>query len=89
MALNSWYVNVLACYPAYRGKGLGTKLLKLADRIGVASGLFKMSVIVAGNNVGARRLYEKQGYRQVEIRPCIRGDWETGIEEWLLLMKAV
>ena len=33
LALDSWYVNVLASFPDHRGKGLGSSLLNLAEQI--------------------------------------------------------
>ncbi|UWR07131.1 N-acetyltransferase [Ruegeria sp. B32] len=54
-ALDSWYVNVLACYPENRGEGLGSKLLEVADEIARDAGYNTMSLIVADENVGARR----------------------------------
>lgn len=86
---DSWYVNVLACYPEHRGQGLGSLLLKTAERIGEAEGLQRMSVIVADNNTGARRLYERHGYTEAATRPCVREGWVTDIENWVLLMKGV
>ncbi|MBL4874687.1 MAG: N-acetyltransferase [Rhodobacteraceae bacterium] len=86
-ALESWYVNVLACYPEYRGKRLGSRLLELADQIARAENLCRMSVIVASNNTGARRLYERHGYMKVATRPCMKEGWVTDTEHWVLLMK--
>ncbi|MGI3187111.1 GNAT family N-acetyltransferase [Nioella aestuarii] len=87
LALQSWYVNVLASYPEHRGKGIGSRLLDLADDIGRSCGLSRMSVIVASNNTGARRLYERHGYDEVASRPCVKEDWDTDTEHWVLLMK--
>jgi ribosomal protein S18 acetylase RimI-like enzyme len=89
LALGSWYVNVLACYPQHRGQGHGTRLLELAERIAAADGLNLMSVIVASNNAGAKRLYERQGYNEAARQPCVRDGWETDADEWVLLIKAV
>ena len=75
-ALDSWYVNVLACYPEYRGQGYGSLLLKAAEAIARDTGLRRMSVIVADTNTGARRLYERHGYREIARRRCERGDWQ-------------
>ncbi len=86
-ALNSWYVNVLACYPTHRGKGIGSQLLDLAEDIGRSESVRRMSVIVAGNNTGARRLYERHGYVQTATAPCIKEDWKTPAETWVLLIK--
>jgi ribosomal protein S18 acetylase RimI-like enzyme len=88
-ALDSWYVNVLACYPEYRGQGIGSRLLDVAERIARDEGLRRMSVVVADNNTGARRLYERQGYEGLSRRPCLRGDWATDTEDWVLLMKSL
>ncbi|WP_305985868.1 GNAT family N-acetyltransferase [Roseibium sp. MMSF_3544] len=86
-ALASWYVNVLACYPEYRGQGLGSRLLDLAEEIARSEGLQKTSVIVADNNTGARRLYERKGYKEAAKAPCVKEDWETDTEYWVLLIK--
>ena len=87
LAHDSWYVNVLACFPEHRGKGLGSSLLEIADALGRAAGRPAMSVIVAGDNAGARRLYERHGYRETARRPCVREGWQTTTEQWVLLMK--
>ncbi|WP_372674931.1 GNAT family N-acetyltransferase, partial [Aquicoccus sp.] len=86
-ALDSWYVNVLACYPEHRGQGIGSRLLGVAEDIGRSEGLRQMSVIVAGNNIGARRLYKRHGYEETDNLPCVKDDWATDIESWVLLMK--
>ncbi|WP_375550854.1 GNAT family N-acetyltransferase [Rhodophyticola porphyridii] len=88
-ALDSWYVNVLACYPENRGQGLGSKLLDVADEIARDAGHNKMSVIVADENVDARRLYERKGYSELDEAPCAKDGWETDIENWVLLVKSL
>jgi len=87
LVLKSWYVNVLACYPRYRGMGYGTQLLGLAERIATGANLDEMSIIVACDNAGARRLYERLGYREVARRACIRDGWQTETKAWVLLTK--
>ena len=88
-ALDSWYVNVLACYPENRGQGLGTALLGIAERIAAEAGLDRASVIVADSNLGARRLYERQGYRETAATPCDKDGWDTATENWVLLIKTL
>ncbi|RVH23342.1 GNAT family N-acetyltransferase [Sinorhizobium meliloti] len=88
-ALESWYVNVLACYPDYRGQGLGSRLLNLAEQIAREEALRRMSVIVANSNVGARRLYERHGYEVAATLPCVKDGWETDTEHWVLLIKSL
>lgn len=86
-APDSWYVNVLACYPEHRGQGLGSRLLKLAEQIAQDQALPRMSVIVADNNVGARRLYERNGYEEVATCACVKEGWKADTENWVLLIK--
>jgi ribosomal protein S18 acetylase RimI-like enzyme len=87
LAPESWYVNVLACYPAHRGRGLGSRLLDLAERIAAAEGLARMSVIVADDNPRAARLYARHGYAEAARRACVRDGWETATREWVLMTK--
>jgi hypothetical protein len=58
----------------------------LAISAGVKNG---MSVIVADNNVGARRLYERVGYRQIADRSMVKERWESPGSKWVLLTKAL
>ncbi|MEM9336142.1 MAG: GNAT family N-acetyltransferase [Pseudomonadota bacterium] len=87
LAAGSWYVNVLASYPDYRGKGYGTKLLSIAEQLATATGRTSMSIIVSDANYGARRLYERVGYAQTAQRGMIKDDWENPGENWVLLEK--
>ncbi len=89
LAPDSWYVNVLAALPEARGRGLGTRLLGLADEIARAQGLARLSIIVADNNAGARRLYERQGYREVDRRRMVKDGWQSDGAEWVLLIKTL
>ncbi len=88
-ALDSWYVNVLACYPSFRGQGLGSRLLALADEIARESALSRMSVIVTSDNADARRLYARHGYEEAATRPCVKEKWVTQTEHWVLLLKSL
>ena len=87
LAPATWYVNVLAVMPQYRNLGLGTQLLSLADETGRTLGKRGMSVIVSGANEGARRLYERCGYRRAATRPMVKGGWVNEGENWVLVVK--
>ena len=87
LAPSTWYVNVLAVLPKYRGKGLGTQLLRLADETGRKLGKKGMSVIVSDANIGARRLYERCGYRETARRKMVKESWVNPGREWVLLTK--
>lgn len=87
MVPGSWYVNVLAVYPEFRGQGLGSLLLEVAAEQARENASRGESIIVSDANTGARRLYERSGYRFVDQRPLVKDDWENPGENWVLLVK--
>ena len=87
LAPGTWYVNVLAAYPEQRGRGHGTTLLSNAEETAAANGKRGVSIIVADANTGARRLYERSGYRETARRPMVKEDWQSPSETWILLVK--
>jgi ribosomal protein S18 acetylase RimI-like enzyme len=48
-----------------------------------------MSVIVSDANAGARRLYERLGYREMARRAMVKEDWTNEGQAWVLLTKAL
>ena len=79
LAPATWYINVLAVQPEFRGRGLGGKLIGLAETIGADLGKCGMSLIVSDANLGARRLYDRCGYKEVATPP----DGQRGLgERW-------
>ena len=87
LAPGTWYVNVLASYPQWRGRGLGTLLLRHAEDLGAATGSRGCSIIVADSNTGGRRLYERCGYVERARRAMIKDGWDGPGTEWVLLAK--
>lgn len=87
LAPGTWYVNVLAVRPQFRGKGLGTQLLGLARRTAQALSKRGLSVIVSDANHGARRLYERCGYRERAVRPMVKEGWANEGGNWVLLTR--
>lgn len=87
LAAGTWYVNVLATYPEYRGQGFGTRLLSIADELARETGSKGLSLIVSDANEGARRLYERTGYEERASRPIVREEWQHAGENWVLLVK--
>lgn len=87
MVSGTWYVNVLAAYPEVRGRGYGGALLAVADRLAAGNGNRGLSIIVADTNTGARKLYERYGYREIGKRRMVKEDWEHPGTDWVLLAK--
>jgi len=88
-APGSWYINVVASFPEFRGQGIGARLLALAEERGRAQGAKSASMIVASENAGAMRLYDRSGYREtaraavVEFPGCAHGG------DWVLMAKPI
>ena len=87
LAPATWYVNALATYPVHRGKGYGRVLLEIAEDLARDTGRQGLSIIVSDGNPGARRLYERCGYREAASRPIVKEDWENRGKSWVLLTK--
>jgi len=87
LAPGTWYVNVLAVLPAHRNKGIGTRLLALADKLSISKNKRGMSLIISDGNTDARRLYESCGYSEVAVRPMVKEDWVNEGQNWVLLVK--
>lgn len=87
LALDTWYVNVLAVLPEFRNLGLGSTLLKKADEIGASLGKAGMSVIVADKNTNARKLYERFQFKECAQRPMVKEGWLSNNENWVLMTK--
>jgi ribosomal protein S18 acetylase RimI-like enzyme len=87
-APGSWYVNALATFPEYRKRRIGTRLLAEAERLAEETGAPALSLIVADQNEGAKRLYLRTGYRTVARRPVVTFPGFAHTGDWLLMTKA-
>jgi len=87
MAPGSWYVNAIATYQEHRGKGIASALLATSEKFAVAAGTQTMSLIVASENEGAKRLYEHKGYCVIEKRPVVIYEGCLHGGDWLLMIK--
>lgn len=89
LAPGSWYLNVLATYEGFRGRGLGRALLAHAEEAARAAGCPEISLIAADTHADALRLYRGQGYAERARRPVVRGDWQVAASDWILFTKAL
>ena len=89
LAPGSWYLNVLATYAPFRGRGCGRALLAQAEGVATGIGRTSISLIAEDSHHDALRLYAASGYREVARRPVVKGDWRVEATEWILLTKAV
>jgi ribosomal protein S18 acetylase RimI-like enzyme len=83
----TWYVHGLAASPEYRGRGLGSALLTMADDLAASARKAGLSLIVSDTNGGARELYERCGYREVARCKMVKEQWQHPGIDWVLLRK--
>jgi ribosomal-protein-alanine N-acetyltransferase len=69
----------LVVAPAARGMGLGEALVMAAERAAAARGARAVSLEVRLDNLAARGLYEKHGYRQIQVLPGYYTDGADGL----------
>jgi ribosomal protein S18 acetylase RimI-like enzyme len=86
-APGSWYVNALAVFPEFRGCGIGTTLLARAEELARETRAARLSIIVADQNEGAKRLYERTGYRAVARRTVVPFPGFAHSGDWVLMTK--
>ncbi len=67
--LSRAYIYSFRVRSAYRRAGVGTRLLQIAEADLVRRGFRQVTLNVAQDNPGARRLYERHGYRVVAPEP--------------------
>lgn len=65
---HSYYISGVAVDESFRGQGIGKLLMELAERKCREKGLDELSLIVFEQNTGAKRLYDRLGYREIERR---------------------
>ena len=75
------YLHIIAVKEAYRGMGIGKKLISFFEEIAFAHHS-KVFLVVADFNPEARRLYERLGYRQVGAIPSL---YREGVTEYLMM----
>lgn len=75
------YLHIIAVREAFRGMGVGKKLLSHFEKTAAGSSS-KLFLVVADFNPKARKLYESIGYREVGLLPDL---YRTNINEHLMM----
>lgn len=87
LAPGSWYLNVLATYAPFRGRGCGRALLARAEDAARRAGCPEISLIAEDTHHDALRLYAAHGFREVARRPVVKDDWPVEAAHWILFTK--
>lgn len=87
-ANGTWFISMLGVHLKWRGHGIGSQLLDVAEVKRDAAKADGVALIVEDANEGARRLYERHGYSVRTTRPMVRyPGGGPGGRDWLLMVK--
>ena len=86
-APGSWYINAIATFERYQGRGIAQMLLNEAEEKAVSEGVFEMSLIVASENTRAKGLYDYLGYEAISSLPVIMYPGCLHGGDWVLMTK--
>jgi [ribosomal protein S18]-alanine N-acetyltransferase len=78
------HINNIALRPQYRGRGIGTALLRHVLTEGHQLGARRATLEVRASNEGARRLYERLGFHVAATR---RNYYTNPVEDALILWR--
>ena len=71
----TFYINMVATYPQFRGQGVGTALMGLVDELAAAKSCGITSLQVFDYNTDAIRLYQRLGFDIIAERDMIASDY--------------
>jgi ribosomal protein S18 acetylase RimI-like enzyme len=83
------YVQYIGVEPEAQGRGVGTALLEEGEALAREMGLLRYTLYVAADNPGARRLYERLGFRERRRLRSRVTRRLLGVEEWVYMVKAL
>lgn len=84
LASDSAYIKTLSVIAGRRGQGVGTQLLRFAERFRGPEGL---STIVANHDHRSLQFFERAGFAEAARRLMVKEGWQTPGTEWILLRK--
>lgn len=67
----SLYISGIALRDGYRNRGAGTAMLENARDVARAEGLDRLSLLVFEQNTAALRLYQREGFEEVDRRAVV------------------
>lgn len=86
-APGTWYINAIATYERFRGRGVASRLLAEAVSLAQERAINRLSLIVDSENRGAGLLYEKLGFEATARKPVVPYPGCRHGGDWVLMVK--
>jgi len=86
---NSFYICGVALKPEYRGQGIGTQLIKLAEQQARMRKFHTLSLVVFEQNERAIKLYKALGYREVSREKIVQHPLIQATGDAILMTKEI
>ena len=87
LTAGTFYIMAAAVFAEHRGHGHGTALLDKAADLARARGLTRLTLMTESFNDGARRLYQRHGFRDLDRRPFVAFPGSDEAGDWTLMAK--
>lgn len=69
--VGTYHINLLAVYPQYQGRGIGTRFMEMARGQARERGFTHMTLVSFEENSDAMRLYERVGFTVTARHPVV------------------
>ena len=86
-AADTWYTDVIANFPEFRGQGLGRQMLDYVATKAKEVGASATTLVVGSWNEGAARLYAQSGYRPTARETVTLPTGFPHPGEWILMTR--
>lgn len=80
----SFYINMLAAYPQFRGRGIGSALMAQSDGLAIEAGCELITLGVFETNTAALRFYRRLGFELIESRSMVASAYHEACDILLL-----
>ena len=87
LTAGTFYIMAAAIFAEHRGRGYGAALLEQADAMARGRGVSRVTLMTESFNTGARRLYQRHGFRDLDRRPFVAFPGSDEAGDWTLMVK--
>lgn len=81
----SYYIDVVAVYPEFRGQGVGSRLMSFAASQAKAGGFKELNLVVTEQNIRAVQLYQRIGFKIANRSPIVEHELIHYSGDWVLM----